>query len=232
MKPYIVCHVVSSADGRTVPHNWGATDSAVLFDTTAAKIKADAWLVGRTTMQHFSRRTPPKGVKRVGRIPKTDFVAPTRCRTFAVVIDPAGRCYWDSGTLDTEHVIEVLSERVSAAYLAHLRAANVSYVFGGPRTLNLSRVVDKLNSLFGIRRLRIDGGGTVNGSFLAAGLIDELSLVLAPIADGTVGSPTAFDVRGSFPMRRASHMTLHSARRLQNGVMWLRYRFPRPASSK
>ncbi|QLG40363.1 MULTISPECIES: dihydrofolate reductase family protein [unclassified Paenibacillus] len=31
----------------------------------------------------------------------------------------------------------------------------------------------------------LEGGGVINGSFLNEGLIDEISLVFAPIMDGT-----------------------------------------------
>jgi len=65
---------------------------------------------------------------------------------------------------------------------------------------------------------------TVNGSFLAAGLIDEVSLVLAPVADGTVGSPTVFDVRSGNANRMAAGMTLQSVRRLNKDALWLRYK--------
>ena len=51
MKPYIICHMASSIDGRI--------DGAVLnplmgegdYEKTGAKLKGDAWICGRTTMQ-------------------------------------------------------------------------------------------------------------------------------------------------------------------------------------
>jgi hypothetical protein len=33
----------------------------------------------------------------------------------------------------------------------------------------------------------------IDGSFLAAGVIDELSLLFAPVADGSIGTPSLFD---------------------------------------
>jgi riboflavin biosynthesis pyrimidine reductase len=215
--------MVCSVDGRTLPEKWHYPEVAGLFEKTAAKIDVDAWLVGRTTMQEFSSRKTRSPRKSTARMPKKDFVAPTGRKTFAVAIDPEGKCHWDTNAVDTEHVIEVLTERVSSAYLAQLRAVNVSYIFGGRRELDLRVVLQKLNRLFGIRRVRIDGGGTVNGSFLAAGLIDELSLVVIPVADGTAGSRTVFDVPDDNPKRVASRMKLQSVRRLKNDAIWLRY---------
>jgi riboflavin biosynthesis pyrimidine reductase len=97
-----------------------------------------------------------------------------------------------------------LTEKVSSTYLEHLRSKKVSYIFGGKKELDLALVLEKLNKLFNIKKLRIDGGGHVNGSFLKAGLIDEFSLVLAPVADGTIGSPTVFEAEEGYGKRKAT----------------------------
>ena len=123
----------------------------------------------------------------------------------------------------TEQVIEVLTEKVSPAYLEHLRSKNVSYIFGGKKDLDLKLVLNKLNKLFGIKRVRIDGGGHVNGSFLKAGLIDEFSLVLAPLADGTIGAPTVFEAEKGYGKRRATHFRLKSVKRIYKDFLWIRY---------
>jgi hypothetical protein len=96
MKPFIGCHMLSSVDGRIVPRNWRVAGTSSLFESTAAKIKVDAWLVGRTTMQEFSSRKPRKTVTQRTRIARTDFVAQTSLKTFAVAIDPEGKCNWES----------------------------------------------------------------------------------------------------------------------------------------
>src|SRR5688572_5809078 len=189
MLPYVICHMLGSVDGRIKQNIWGFKDHHKYFEETASKIKADAWLVGRVTMEEFSSKKKPKLPTGRANIPKEDFVA-QRSKTYAVVIDPSGKCYWDTNMVSTEHVIEVLTEKVSTRYLEHLRARNVSYLFGGKAELDLKLVLKKLNKLFNIKVVRIDGGGHVNGSFLKAGLIDEFSLVLAPLADGTKGNPT------------------------------------------
>lgn len=219
-----------SVDGKIKQTIWGLKDHHKYFEEPAAKIKADAWLVGRVTMQEFSskrKHTLPKG--RVT-IPRTDFVAPQPARKFAVVIDPSGKCFWDTNMVSTEHVIEVLTEKVPTAYLAHLREKNVSYVFGGKKELDLKVVLEKLRKLFGIKRVRIDGH--VNGSFLKAGLIDEFSLVLAPLADGTIGSLSVFDVEEGYGKRKATHFRLVSVKRIYKDFLWIRYKTIRGKSGR
>lgn len=223
MKPYVICHMLGSVDGRIKQNIWGFKDHHKYFEEPASKIKADAWLVGRVTMQEFSSKKKYNLGKQKGPIRKDDFVALQPSKTFAVVIDPSGKCFWDNNQVSTEHVIEVLSEQVSGAYLEHLREKNVSYIFGGKKELDLELVLQKLYRLFGIKRVRIDGGGHVNGSFLKAGLIDELSLVLAPLADGTIGAPTIFEAEEGYGKRKATHFKLTSVKKIYDDFLWLRY---------
>jgi len=112
-------------------------------------------------------------------------VSPVHLDLTAVAIDPSGKCRWDSNMVSTEHVIEVLTERVSMAYLKHLRDRQVSYVFAGKTAIDLKMALAKLARLFGIRKARVDGGGIVWGSFLKASLVDEISHIVVPNADGT-----------------------------------------------
>ena len=215
--------MLGSVDGRIKQNIWGFKDHHKYFEEPASKIKADAWLVGRITMQEFSSKKKHTLGKQKGPIRKDDFVALQPAKTFAVVIDPSGKCFWETNQVSTEHVIEVLTEKVSGAYLEHLREQNVSYIFGGKNDLDLELVLQKLYRLFGIKRLRIDGGGKVNGSFLKAGLIDEFSLVLAPLADGTIGTPQVFDVEEGYGKRKATHFKLLSVKKIFDDFLWVRY---------
>jgi 2,5-diamino-6-(ribosylamino)-4(3H)-pyrimidinone 5'-phosphate reductase len=224
VRPYVICHSMSSIDGRIQSFRWKISNAAQLFEDTAAKIQADAWIVGRTTMQEFASKKPRRKRKGAFRVPKTDFVGKEDAKTFAVAIDPSGKCNWETNMTDTEHVVEVLTERVPGEYLDHLRAAGVSYIFAGERELDLALALRKLRSVFGIRRARIDGGGTVNGSFLRAGLVDEISHIVAPVADGSLQTPTMFDVEPGTTRRKGKSLALQSVRRLPGGALWVRYR--------
>lgn len=46
---------------------------------------------------------------------------------------------------------------------------------------------------FGVERLAIVGGGHICGGFLEAGLIDEVSIMVAPGIDGRQGQTAVFD---------------------------------------
>ena len=57
MKPYVICHMCSSLDGKIIGHRWGRVPGykheSELFETTAASFGIGAWLVGTTTMDEF-----------------------------------------------------------------------------------------------------------------------------------------------------------------------------------
>jgi riboflavin biosynthesis pyrimidine reductase len=76
-----------------------------------------------------------------------------------------------------------------------------------------------------IQRLEVNGGGVTNGALLRAGLIDEISLVIFPAADGTIGSASVFDSTEEETAAAAPllSMTLLSSQVLEGGAVWLRY---------
>ena len=76
---------------------------------------------------------------------------------------------------------------------------------------------------FGVKKLMLEGGGSLNGSFLRADLIDELSVLYLPLADGTAGAPSLFDLAQG-DRKKASKLKLLSVKKLQNDVLWMRYK--------
>jgi riboflavin biosynthesis pyrimidine reductase len=67
----------------------------------------------------------------------------------------------------------------------------------------------------------LEGGGRINGGMLRAGLIDEVSLLVAPVADGRVGTPALFGVVGDEVTPR--RLVLDTVERRADDVLWLRY---------
>lgn len=222
-RPYVICHMSPSIDGKIVTRNWRSIKIvSAEYERTAETLEADAWIIGRVSMTPYAgkSRVPRRTLRR--RLPRKDFIAHPDARSYAIAIDPSGKLTWRSNAIDDAHVITVLSQRVSDDYLAFLQSRGVSYVFGGKASIDLGRVLAKLRTAFGVRKLLLEGGGKINGSFLAAGLIDELSVLIAPVADGSVGTPTLFDARLGRGVARA--LRLISVARLRGDLVWLRYK--------
>ena len=222
-RPYVICHMTPSIDGKIVPRNWPSLRIASAeYERTAATLGADAWIIGRVSMEPYAGKSKVPRRTRKRPIPRRDFIAQPDARSYAIAIDPSGKLTWASNDIDGEHVITVLSQRVSDDYLAFLQSRGVSYVFGGKTSIDLRRVLAKLRTAFGIRKLLLEGGGKINGSFLAADLIDELSVLIAPVADGGVGTPTLFDAKSGRGVGRA--LRLISVAKLRGDLVWLRYK--------
>jgi 2,5-diamino-6-(ribosylamino)-4(3H)-pyrimidinone 5'-phosphate reductase len=220
-RPYVICHMLPSIDGRIVLRGWDVPSATREYERTAATFGADAWIIGRISMEPYAGKARVPLRKNRERIAREDFVAEHGASSFAIAIDPSGKLTWRKSDIDGEHVITILTEKVSDDYLAFLRAKGVSYLFGGKSRIDLAKVLRKLRARFGIRKLLLEGGGKINGSFLAANLIDELSVLVAPIADGSSGTPTLFDVaNGKIPART---LKLRSIEKRSGGIVWLRY---------
>jgi 2,5-diamino-6-(ribosylamino)-4(3H)-pyrimidinone 5'-phosphate reductase len=224
-RPYVICHMLPSIDGRIVTTNWdlGRTGYSE-YERTAGLLDGDAWIIGRISMEPYAGKTRVPKRKSQEKIARTDFIAKRDAESYAIAIDPSGKLTWKSNAIDDEHVITVLTEGVSDDYLAFLQAKGVSYLFGGRTKIDLAKVLEKLAREFGIKRLLLEGGGKINGSFLAADLIDELSILVGPIADGSIGTPALFDVEGR---AKAKKLKLMSVEKVKGDIVWLRYKVRR-----
>jgi riboflavin biosynthesis pyrimidine reductase len=233
MKPYVICHMCTTIDGRILSSRWpplaGGADPGELFETTADEFGIGAWIVGTTTMREFAGRNA-KLKKARGRVARTDHVADRRARRFAIGTDAKGVLRFQKADVEGDHVVLLVSSRVSDDYLAHLQEGGVSYLFCGAREVDVKVALDKIRRVLGIRRLMLEGGGTFNGAVLHAGLVDEISQVIVPVVDGGRGVTTIFDIPGEPPRKAAAALRLRSHRRLPGGVSWFRYRVVRRAS--
>lgn len=223
MKPHVICHMASSLDGRLWPSRWAPkTKTGDLFETVHDKLGSDAWLIGRVTGSEFAKGEPYPASGET--FPRTPWFARRDAKAYGVVIDANGRIGWARADIGGDPIVVVLTEAVSDAHLAGLRKDGVSYIFAGKTELDLVAALETLNSELGIKTLLLEGGGTVNGAFFRAGLIDEISLILCPAVDGNRGSPILFDGGDADgPRSPVKAMTLQSTEPLDDGALWLRY---------
>ena len=227
MKPYVICHMMSSVDGRILPDRWNPLmEDTSAYERVHDEIGSDAWLVGRVTGQEFARRDAPYPPIADGASPgREPWFARRDADGWAVVLDAHGKITWGRADVGGDALLVVLTEAVPDSHLAGLRGDGVSYVFAGEREIDLAAALETLNRELGIERVLLEGGGTVNGALLRAGLVDELSLVIAPAVEGEPGGPAVFDVHGGPGALERMGMTLQSSEVLDGGLVWLRYRF-------
>lgn len=224
--------MVSSIDGRLLADRWTPPARGIdpeiahtSYETVAARYKADGWIVGRKTMEDFADGTT-RSAKASGVNLRDTYLADRKGRSLAVAIDPHGKLHYGKDNAGGDHIVAVLSQRVSDEYLAELREDGVSYFFAGPDGGDLSGAMAFLGDVFDIKILLLEGGGRINGAFLKAGLIDEISLLIYPGIDGLAGVPSIFEFVGGCDEKPAAGRSLRHAgtETLDGGVVWLRYR--------
>jgi len=229
-KPYIICHMGSTVDGRIIGEHWGENSEKYgeLYEKCHDSFESQAWMVGRITMEKdFTEGLQPEPVKSKHPVPRTHFVGDPEASSFAVAVDPSGKLGWDSNEIEGDHVVEVLSEKAGDDYLQYLLNKKVSYIFAGKDKIDFGSALGQLSSLFGIKTLMLEGGGHINGSLLNAGLIDEISLLILPIADGTPKSTTTFEVSDYLHKKEAAILRIIDVKKLEYDVVWLRYEVKR-----
>ena len=231
MKPYVICHMNSSVDGRILGSRWRPAENrmAGLFERLHEELGGGSWLIGRVTGSEYAKADsyPDHAGQTYPREPwfvRRDAAAPGTA--WGIALDARGKIAWGRSDIGGDPIVAVLTERVADAHLAGLRRDGVSYIFAGEEALDLASALETLNRELGLERLLLEGGGGSNGAFLRAGLIDEISLAICPAVDGAKGAPSIFDSSDenagiAAPIRS---MTLASCEVLEGGAVWLRYR--------
>jgi 2,5-diamino-6-(ribosylamino)-4(3H)-pyrimidinone 5'-phosphate reductase len=225
-RPRVICHMLASVDGRVDVGPWPNSEPGRReYEAVHASYEPDAWLCGRVTMEPFAGGVRPEvevAQRYAGTVPREDFRAPGEHASFAFAVDGSGRLAWATNDIGGDHVVAIVSERVSDDYLAFLRGRGVSYLLAGAEDVDLPLALKKIGATFGVRTLMLEGGGRINGGMLRAGLVDEVSVLVAPVADGRIGTLALFDAEGEDAPTWA--LVLKHVEQRGDGVVWLRYR--------
>jgi len=227
MKPYVLCHMVCSIDGRITGSRWRPKSNVVsgLFETLHDKMGGGSWLCGRVTAQEFARGKGKVYPPTDKTFPRENWFAQSEAKAWGIFLDAHGKACWERSDCGGDPILVILTEQVPDSHLAGLRADKVSYIFAGKTEIDLAAALETLNRELGIERVMLEGGGGANGALLRAGLVDEISLVISPVIDGGSGAPSVFNSGaadlGPAPIEK---MVLASHEILEGGVVWLRYK--------
>lgn len=221
-KPYIICHMMMSVDGRI---DCGMTvkiaGSNEYYETLHA-LDTPTSLSGRVTAQLEMAEPGKFTAKHAAEIAgKEGFSKKQTASSYEVVVDTKGTLLWRDDRNSSSPLIIILSEDVTKEYLAYLDSLHISWIVCGKHRIDLRRATEILYAEFGVERMAVVGGGTINAAFLDAGLLDEVSILLGPGIDGRRGMTATFD---GLPMdREPVHLKLKSVQSYQDGAVWLRY---------
>jgi riboflavin biosynthesis pyrimidine reductase len=227
MKPYVICHMVSSLDGGLHPSRWThssdgkLSDWMALYQSCHEKLEGDAWMVGRVTMAEMTKGSPHPPHEH-GAVARPLHFANRKAANFAIAIDISGRLHFTTNEIDGDHIVVLLGSDVPDSHLAELTNDGISYIASEQAQPDLAAMLDTLEHELGIKRLLLEGGAGINGSFLAAGLVDEISLIIAPVLDGRAASQSIVE-HGEGGLAGKIQLSLKSCEPLAHGAVYLRY---------
>ncbi|MFC7053113.1 RibD family protein [Hansschlegelia quercus] len=226
MKPHLTCLMVSSLDGRLKSGRTGDGAKEEIaargkaFESAHEDFEGDGWIIGRVTGAEMSKAKAH---------PPESFDAPERPHHFAtrdaagyaIIVDPSGKLHFDKPDIGGEHVVVLLASAVSDAHLAELASDGVSYVVSDGSDIDLAAALDLLARELGVKRLLLEGGGGVNGTFLKAGLVDEIVVLIWPAIVGLTAERAIFE-SGDVSLSNLLKLTLKESS-AKDGVVRLRY---------
>ena len=128
------------------------------------------------------------------------------------------------------HTLHLVSHATPREYLAFLRRSEIPYLVAGREHVDLAQIMAKLSSLLGVSTVISTAGSRLNGALLRAGLVDEVSLVLAPALVGGTITPTLFESEDLGQHDWPTRLELLSVESDGAGRVTLRYRVLTAAS--
>jgi len=220
-RPHVGVNMAMSADGKTSTYrresfSLGSPSDRYLMDVLRAK--ADAVIIGARTLasdgwairvRHAGMRTRRVEQKRTPHplnvVLSTDLDLPVRAEFFTFP--------------ETEKLV-ITTRRATARRVESFR--RLAEVVVLPRERILARYALRVLADRGVKRVLVEGGGTLNFSFFREDLVDEVYLTVTPRILGGATAPSPVDGKGFL---RNSHVRLEllSSRRTGDEI-FLRYR--------
>lgn len=197
----VVVHMYVSIDGKIDGPYGSGVSSSYYADQLFWLSNADA--NGRKTIQKYAApRYPDLTPFATQNIEYTDWLPDIKSKMWSVAFDRRGQCGWTQNYFayngQKMHAIEIVTKQAQPAYLAFLQSMQIPYIIGGTEEFDFTMVLTKLKRHFRINTLAVCGGATINGAFLRAHLVNEISLVVAPHVNGDAHQQASFNTGGHY----------------------------------
>ena len=123
MKPYVICHMNASVDGRILGSRWRPSENrmAGLFERIHEELGGGSWLIGRVTGSEYAKaQTYPSQTDQT--YPRQPWFAQRDAKAYGIALDAEGKIAWGRSDIGGDPVIAVLTEHVPDPHLAFCRA--------------------------------------------------------------------------------------------------------------
>ena len=218
MLPRVVIHNAVSVDGRI---DWFTPDVGQFYEL-ASRWREDATLAGSNTILSAGEEATEEDEDALEPPTRT----PGDPRPLLVVPDSRGRIrnwlhlrkqpYW-------RDVVALCSLSTPSAYLEYLQQRHIDHIVAGDDHVDLRAALEQLHARYGVKLVRVDSGGTLNGVLLRAGLVDEVSLLVSPSLVGGTTPRSFFRAPDLVSAEGVIQLRLTHVEALEGDVVWLRY---------
>ena len=182
-KPKVILSAAITLDGKI-----GQKNKHIVLSSKSDKIrvhklrsKSDAILVGKNTVEQDDPLLTVRYAK--GKNP------------IRIILDSHGTIKNNSRIIKTCQrvpTIIVTSEIISKSNLNRLQKLPIDVIICGKNQVNITKLLSILSKK-GIETILLEGGGTLNRSFLKKNLIDEMVIALTPYVLGSENTVSLFE---------------------------------------
>lgn len=221
-KPYIICHMMTSVDGRIDCAMTEQLPGVKEYYKTLDSFDAPTHLSGRVTAMLEMALKGTFESKSKTPLGKEAFHKAIPAYGYEIVADTNGTLLWEDQNKKENPILVLTSENASKEYLDYLKEKHVSWIACGKKQIDLKRACEILFDEFKVERMAIVGGGHINAGFLKAGLIDEISILIGAGIDGRSRMSAVFD---GFEMKKeVTPLKLEYVQAFESGAVWIRYK--------
>ena len=215
MLPRVIIFNGLSLDGRM---DWGIDDQG-LYYSLVDFWKPDGMLSGSNTILSapWSEEIPAEFA---------EMLATKAQRQLLAIVDSRGRIHnWPAIRKQPfwRDAVALCSHSTPPGYLDELAAQQVETIVAGTGQVDLRRALEELNERFGVKVVRVDSGGILNGALLRAGLVDEVSVIFNPALVGGVSPRSLFVAPDLSTADGVIRLKLLQMEKLHDEFVWLRY---------
>jgi len=147
-------------------------------------------------------------------------------RPLLVVPDSKGKIRIWSEVREMPFIRDILvlcSRSTPQEYMDCLDDRYIKYMVVGYDKVNLGAALEELNVQFGVKKLRVDGGGTLNTVLLRDDLVDEVCVLLHPVMVGGASENSIYNTP-DLTSEAVLDLKLLKMEKLKNEIIFLQYR--------
>ena len=224
-RPHVICYLAVSLDGRLD----GFEPDLERYYGIAARFEVDAILSGsETSVVAIEKYGGCENAYDEGAAPER--AGPGDPRPLLAIVDGRGRVrrwsvfqeapYWGRW-------IALVTAGVPHSHRDYLASRNVDVLECGSERVDLACALERLAEEYGVRRVRVDSGGRLNGALLRAGLVDEVHLLVCPRLAGGESPRSSFVANDLAPGTLGTKLERTAVEPFEDGSVLLSYRVAR-----